>query len=118
MAEARPASERFEVELEFVQCLANPAYINSIAQLGYFDKPEFVSYLRYLKYWQRPEYARFVVYPHALGFLDLLQSKQFRDEMKKADEAMRVHELQYHHWRWPNHQADGESGAAPLSPHA
>ncbi|KAJ2013174.1 suppressor of hpr1 [Coemansia sp. S610] len=98
--------ERFEVELEFVQCLANPWYINIIAQQGYFDKPEFVNYLKYLKYWQRPEYARFVVYPHALAFLDLLQHKSFREEIKRVDEATRIHELQYHHWRWPNYQED------------
>ncbi|KAJ1730415.1 suppressor of hpr1 [Coemansia biformis] len=104
--------ERFEVELEFLQCLANPWYINIIAQQGYFDKPEFVNYLKYLKYWQRPEYARFVVYPHALAFLDLLQHKSFRDEMKRIDEATRVHELQYHHWRWPNHETTAGDGDA------
>ncbi|PIA18063.1 SOH1-domain-containing protein [Coemansia reversa NRRL 1564] len=103
--------ERFEVELEFVQCLANPWYINIIAQQGYFDKPEFINYLKYLKYWKRPEYARFIVYPHALAFLDLLQSKEFREDMKKIDEATRVHELQYHHWRWPNHEVDGADEA-------
>ena len=27
---------RFQVELEFVQCLANPNYLNYLAQLGYF----------------------------------------------------------------------------------
>ncbi|KAJ2768316.1 suppressor of hpr1, partial [Coemansia nantahalensis] len=110
-AASEPRKERFEVELEFLQCLANPWYINIIAQQGYFDKPEFVNYLRYLRYWQRPEYARFVVYPHALAFLDLLQSKQFREEMKRADEATRVHELQYHHWRWPNYEAAAAAAA-------
>ncbi|KAJ2740325.1 suppressor of hpr1 [Coemansia sp. BCRC 34301] len=100
--------ERFEVELEFVQCLANPWYINIIAQQGFFDKPEFVNYLNYLMYWQRPEYARFVVYPHALAFLTLLQQKSFREEMKRIDEATRIHELQYHHWRWPNYQQQDE----------
>ncbi|KAJ2457396.1 suppressor of hpr1 [Coemansia sp. RSA 2424] len=110
--------ERFEVELEFVQCLANPWYINIIAQQGFFDKPEFVNYLKYLKYWQRPEYARFVVYPHALAFLDLLQQKSFREEMKRVDEATRIHELQYHHWRWPNYlqEGEGESTAADPAP--
>ena len=27
---------RFQVELEFVQCLANPNYLNFLAQNGYF----------------------------------------------------------------------------------
>ncbi|KAJ2532440.1 suppressor of hpr1 [Coemansia sp. RSA 1933] len=100
--------ERFEVELEFVQCLANPWYVNIIAQQGYFDKPEFINYLKYLKYWQRPEYARFVVYPHALAFLDLLQSKPFRDEIKKISEATRLTVLQQNHWRWPNYREEGD----------
>ncbi|KAJ1813113.1 suppressor of hpr1 [Coemansia sp. RSA 2598] len=98
------AKERFEVDLEFLQCLANPWYINIIAQQGYFDKPEFINYLKYLQYWKKPEYVKFVVYPHALAFLDLLQTKEFREEIKKVDEATRIHGLQYHHWRWPNYQ--------------
>ncbi|KAJ2707691.1 suppressor of hpr1 [Coemansia sp. IMI 203386] len=100
--------ERFEVELEFLQCLANPWYINIIAQQGYFDKPEFINYLNYLQYWKKPEYVKFVVYPHALAFLDLLQTKEFREEIKKVDEATRIHGLQYHHWRWPNYQQNDE----------
>ncbi|KAJ1727168.1 suppressor of hpr1 [Coemansia sp. Benny D160-2] len=101
--------ERFEVELEFVQCLANPWYVNIIAQQGYFDKPEFINYLKYLMYWRRPEYARFVVYPHALAFLDLLQNKSFRDEIKKIDEATRLTVLQQNHWRWPNYREEGDA---------
>ncbi|KAJ2785397.1 suppressor of hpr1 [Coemansia interrupta] len=101
--------ERFEVELEFVQCLANPWYINFIAQQGYFEKPEFLNFLKYLQYWKKPEYSRFIVYPHALAFLDLLQHKEFRDGMKTVDEATRVHGLQYHHWRWPNYQNGSET---------
>ncbi|KAJ1939980.1 suppressor of hpr1 [Linderina macrospora] len=104
------AKERFEVELEFVQCLANPWYINFLAQQGYFDQPAFVNYLKYLKYWQKPEYARFVVYPNALAFLDLLQYQSFRDEMKKVEKATWVHEQQYFHWRWPNVRQEGEDG--------
>ncbi|KAJ1963042.1 suppressor of hpr1 [Dipsacomyces acuminosporus] len=96
--------ERFEVELEFVQCLANPWYIHFLAQQGYFDQAAFINYLRYLKYWQKPEYAKFVVYPNALTFLDLLQYKSFRDEMKKFEKTTWVHQLQYFHWRWPNQQ--------------
>ncbi|KAJ1996958.1 suppressor of hpr1 [Coemansia thaxteri] len=115
-ARAQFAKERFEVELEFIQCLANPWYINIIAQQGYFDKPEFVNYLKYLRYWQRPEYARFVVYPHALAFLDLLQHKSFREEMKRVDEAARIHELQYHHWRWPNCLEPQSAESDPAQP--
>ncbi|KAJ1723181.1 suppressor of hpr1 [Coemansia erecta] len=109
--------ERFEVELEFVQCLANPWYINFIAQQGYFEKPEFLNFLNYLQYWKKPEYSRFIVYPHALAFLDLLQHKEFRDGMKTVDETTRVHGLQYHHWRWPNYQdaSDTSPAASPAA---
>ncbi|CAG8502729.1 17576_t:CDS:2 [Dentiscutata erythropus] len=53
--------KRFQIELEFVQCLANPWYLNNLAQRGFFQDPAFLNYLKYLKYWQRPEYAKFVM---------------------------------------------------------
>jgi mediator of RNA polymerase II transcription subunit 31 len=43
---------RFQVELEFVQCLANPNYLNFLAQRGYFKDQTFVNYLKYLLYWK------------------------------------------------------------------
>ncbi|CAG8667653.1 2308_t:CDS:2, partial [Paraglomus occultum] len=43
---------RFQMELEFIQCLANPW--TDLAQQGNFDDPTFLNYLRYLKYWQKP----------------------------------------------------------------
>ncbi|VCW67194.1 unnamed protein product, partial [Gulo gulo] len=33
---------RFQLELEFVQCLANPNYLNFLAQRGYFKDKAFV----------------------------------------------------------------------------
>ena len=46
---------RFQIELEFVQCLANPNYLNFLAQRGYFKERCFVNYLRYLHgYWTQP----------------------------------------------------------------
>jgi mediator of RNA polymerase II transcription subunit 31 len=47
-----------QVELEFVQCLANPNYLNFLAQRGYFKENAFINYLKYLLYWKEPEYAR------------------------------------------------------------
>eukprot|EP01018_Ginkgo_biloba_P012832 Gb_00272 [translate_table: standard] len=73
--------QRFLLELEFVQCLANPAYINYLAQNRFFDDEAFVGYLKYLLYWQRPEYIKFIMYPHCLLFLELLQSANFRNAM-------------------------------------
>lgn len=52
------AQDRFETELEFVQCLANVQYLHYLAQLRYFEDPAFVNYLEYLQYWRKPEYAK------------------------------------------------------------
>ncbi len=53
---------RFEFELEFVQSLANPHYLQSLAQQNILVDSSFVLYLKYLLYWTEPEYSRFVVY--------------------------------------------------------
>uniref|UniRef100_A0A182MA23 Mediator of RNA polymerase II transcription subunit 31 n=1 Tax=Anopheles culicifacies TaxID=139723 RepID=A0A182MA23_9DIPT len=70
---------RFQVELEFVQCLANPNYLHS--QRGYFKDAAFVNYLKYLLYWKEPEYAKYLKFPMCLYFLDLLQYEHFRREI-------------------------------------
>src|SRR6266700_7762312 len=86
---------KFELELEFVQALANPYYLHSLAQQNILEQPAFVSYLKYLLYWKEKDYARFIQcvcffisplrfgadhprygfasYPHALHNLELLQ---------------------------------------------
>ena len=61
--QARQANrERFELELEFVQALANPFYLQTLAQQNVLSKPSFINYLKYLMYWKEKEYARFVVF--------------------------------------------------------
>ncbi|KAI7854386.1 SOH1-domain-containing protein [Circinella umbellata] len=92
--------ERFQMELEFIQCLSNPWYINHLAQQQYFKDEAFINYLEYLQYWKKPEYAKFVVYPHALHFLDLLQHAQFRDYITTSDHTQEVHRMQYYHWMY------------------
>lgn len=76
MAEtAAEAKQRFETELEFVQCLANVRYLHrklrlelehqvtklgaDLAQNRYLEDQAFVNYLSYLQYWATPEYARY-----------------------------------------------------------
>ena len=75
---------RFELELEFLQALASPAYLHFLATSRVEDgrdillvnDPAFRAYLKYLRTtWSQPAYARFLVYPHALYFLDLLLEK-------------------------------------------
>jgi len=73
-----------------------------LAQNRYFEKPEFVSYLKYLDYWRRPEYACYIIYPHCLYFLELLQSKDFRSNMASGNAKELLHTQQlyfYQHYR-------------------
>ena len=70
--------DRFTVELEFVQSLANPRYVHFLASKGVLRDDRFIAYLRYLRYWERPEYAKFILYPHCLRFRRLLLDDAFR----------------------------------------
>ena len=119
---------KFELELEFVQALANPYYLHSLAQQNILEQPAFVNYLKYLLYWKENDYARFIQcvcfvspyrfvwswsfemwlrgfefydsYPHALHNLELLQHAEFRTRLKK-EELLRdfLHQKQFDHWR-------------------
>ncbi|KAI9833057.1 MAG: hypothetical protein M1819_003890 [Sarea resinae] len=53
---------RFELELEFVQCLANPWYLNHLASQKLLDNSSFVAYLGYLQYFKEPKYAKYLTY--------------------------------------------------------
>ncbi|XP_064387088.1 mediator of RNA polymerase II transcription subunit 31-like [Halichondria panicea] len=97
-AQHNPEKYRFEVELEFVQCLANPSYLNFLAQRGFFKEKEFTNYLEYLQYWKQQEYTQYLKYPQCLHFLDLLQSEQFRHEIANAQCSKFVEEQQLLHW--------------------
>ncbi|KAK7521078.1 SOH1-domain-containing protein [Phyllosticta citriasiana] len=73
---------RFELELEFVQSLANPWYLNHLAVQKYLDNPDFLAYIDYLHYFRQPQYARFLTHPGpTLRALELLQQEQFRKEI-------------------------------------
>jgi hypothetical protein len=62
MDDSRAANRaRFELELEFVQSLANPFYLHSLAQQNILDQPAFINFLEYLLYWKEKDYyARFI----------------------------------------------------------
>ena len=79
---------RFELELEFVQSLSNPFYLNHLASQHLFQDPAFVAYLDYLQYFIQPEYLRFLNYPGpTLKALELLQQERFRTEILSPDLA-------------------------------
>lgn len=80
----QPSNElptRWEIELEFVQSLANIQYLNYLGQSGFFKDEKFLNYLNYLNYWKDPNYSKFLVYPNCLHILTLLQNSQFRDSI-------------------------------------
>ncbi|KAI0000965.1 SOH1-domain-containing protein [Russula vinacea] len=89
--------KRFELELEF----------------GILYQPAFINYLKYLLYWKEKDYARFILYPHALHHLELLQHAEFRSEIMKDEWRECLNQKQFDHWRtWrePRHinpPADG-----------
>ncbi|KAH7888312.1 SOH1-domain-containing protein [Phlebopus sp. FC_14] len=106
--------ERFELELEFVQSLANPYYLHSLAQQNILDQPAFINYLDYLQYWRQKDYARFIHYPHALHHLELLQHPRFRSEIKKDEWREYLNQKQFDHWRtWRNYPSAPAPPSAP-----
>lgn len=79
---------RWEVELEFVQSLANIQYVNYLAQSDFLSDPTFIAYLKYLNYWKEPKYAKYLVYPNCLHILTLLQSEEFRKNIVNPEFMM------------------------------
>jgi mediator of RNA polymerase II transcription subunit 31 len=108
--------KRFQIEIEFVQCLSNPKYLNFLAQRGYFKDEKFLNFLQYLEYWKEPAYAKYLRYPQCLFFLDQLRDEKFRNEIAKPDFAEFVHKQQFELWRShvPNDFSD-EGGANQVS---
>lgn len=110
---------RWQVELEFVQCLANPNYLNCklfnrsliatcnfklyfllvLAQRGYFKDQAFINYLKYLQYWKEPEYAKYLMFPMCLFFLDLLQYEHFRREIVNSQCCKFIDDQAILHWQ-------------------
>ncbi|KAI6192059.1 Mediator of RNA polymerase II transcription subunit 31 [Aphelenchoides bicaudatus] len=93
------AQRRFEIECEFVQALANPHYLNYLAQRGYFKEQYFINYLRYLLYFKRPEYARTLKFPQCLYMLEAVQHADFRDALAVSTNAKYIEDqllLQWH----------------------
>lgn len=83
MAVYGPANRRFS---QFVQCLANPFYLNHLASQKFLNNPAFIAYLAYLQYWSRPPYIKYLNYPGpTLKHLELLQEERFRQDIISPD---------------------------------
>jgi len=82
---------RFELELEFVQCLGNPWYLNHLATQKLLDNPSFIAYLEYLQYFKEPRYTKYLTYPGpTLKALELLQQEKFRQDILSPDTVGRL----------------------------
>ena len=90
---------RFQVELEFVQSLANPNYLHFLAQRGYMKDPCFINYLSYLMYWKEPTYVSYIKYPICLYFLELLQHETFRREIVSGQCVRFLDDQVILHWQ-------------------
>merc|ERR1712226_766948 len=100
--QAEDEKNRFTIELEFIQCLANPHYLHFLAQRGYFNDDSMVNYLKYLNYWRRPEYARHLRYPQCLYMLELLQNASFREAISNQQCAKFIEDQILLHWQYYN----------------
>ncbi|AET38581.1 mediator complex subunit SOH1 Ecym_3069 [Eremothecium cymbalariae DBVPG len=96
---------RFEVELEFVQSLANIPYVTYLlTQHQLWQDPKFKAYLKYLEYWCEPPYAQYIVYPNSLFVLKLLNGffdKAVVNEdgvLEGAEELPKVLQIQGGQW--------------------
>jgi len=118
--EAPPEEEfkRFILDLEFVQCLANPMYLKFLAQHRnkYFKEEAFIQYLRYLLYWKQPEYARFIRYPYCLHMLQLLQDENFRNQLANPTVIDLMYKQQMLHWQfYRSNKLNGDKDKPPKS---
>ena len=111
---------RFELELEFVQSLASPAYLHYLAtnpssdDHNWLDDPEFIEYLRYLLgVWTRPEYNRFLVYPQALYFLEWMLNHR-REEWAQIGFRNFAHQQQFMSWQHRASRLYGRGANKPV----
>lgn len=93
------AKLRFQVEMEFVQSLANPNYLHFLAQRGFMKDQCFINYLAYLMYWKEPAYVSYLKYPVCLYFLELLQHETFRKEVVSGQCARFLDDQVILHWQ-------------------
>ena len=91
--------DQFYIDLEFIQNLCNPRYLNFLAQNGYFHQDEFLAYLKYLRYWKDPKYMKYLLFPQCLAFLDgIIDNIQFRNELTINEFVNYIHLQQGLHW--------------------
>jgi len=93
---------RLEVELEFVQCLANPFYLNYLAHTKVLDDGRFIKYIEYLEYFRNPDYP-----VYSLSALTLLKQPQFRMDIANPGVAQEMMQDMVASFLPPNSGAPG-----------
>lgn len=108
---------RFETDLEFVQCLANPFYLQTLAQQSILSSPAFLGYLEYLQYFKQPRYARFIQYPQCLHHLELcVKSESFREAIRHDTTVGELAREQTEHWRTWREELESYPATAATAP--
>ncbi|KAH7673817.1 Mediator complex subunit Med31 protein [Dioscorea alata] len=79
-----------EEELRLSEEAGTKSPIKDLAQNRYFVDEAFIGYLKYLQYWQKPEYVKYIMYPHCLFFLELLQNANFQNAMAHPGNKRRL----------------------------
>ena len=83
---------------------------------GYLIDGKFIRYLDYLQYWKQPQYSKFIVYPHCLHFLGLLQDEDIRKLLtENRTFAIKLHDQQFYHWLYRRRHTHIVEPAQPAS---
>ena len=93
--------EAFEFisDLEFIQCLANPNYLEYLHKVGYYKDENFIKYLNHLLYFvDNTEYRKYITYSRCLIFLKLLQYEFFRNELGNPGFVKYLYDMSYSDW--------------------
>ncbi|KAG0148274.1 hypothetical protein CROQUDRAFT_655199 [Cronartium quercuum f. sp. fusiforme G11] len=100
LRDAKDANQvRFEEDLEFVQSLANPHFVQELTLKGILASEPMINYLNYLKYFHEPRYAIFIRYPNCLLILDLLtKSEKFRTMMESQESSQFLSDKFIQNW--------------------
>lgn len=86
-------------DIEFLQLLVNPNYLSYLNKQKYFEDQDFLSYLTYLEYLKSPIYKKFIFYTKCYEVLDMLNSKEFRNELSNGSFITYLQEVLYSIWK-------------------
>ena len=68
---------RIEEDIEFLNLLSNPYYIEFLIENLFFEDENFLAYLKYLQYLKNEKMMKFIKYPVCLKMLENLQNLKF-----------------------------------------